>query len=139
MATIKTYTELLTMSSFEERYKYLRLHGQIGKETFGFDRCLNQRFYHSQEWKSIRDFVIVRDNGCDLGVAGYEIYGKIVIHHLNPISIDDLASMNNYLLDPDYLICTSMDTHNAIHYGDDCLAAQAPIERTINDTCPWKH
>lgn len=135
----KTYSELALLKTFEERFKYLQLSGIVGEETFGFDRFINQIFYKSQEWKSIRDFVIVRDTGCDLGVEGYNIYGKILIHHMNPISKKDIESRSRFLLDPEYLICTSHNTHNAIHYGDDTLLIQAPVERSRNDTCPWKY
>lgn len=136
--SIKTYSELMRLRTFEERYRYLRLRGSVGADTFGFDRYLNQVFYRSQKWKSIRDFVIIRDNGCDLGVEGYEIHGKILIHHLNPITVQDIESESEFLLDPEYLICTSHNTHNAIHYGDESLLIQAPIERTAFDTCPWR-
>lgn len=136
---IRTYSELITIPTFEERYKYLRLDGAVGRETFGFDRYLNQKFYRSKEWKSIRDYVIVRDNGCDLGIDGHEIYGKVLIHHLNPITIDDIHAVSDILLDPEYLITTMLSTHNAIHYGDESLLIIAPIERTKNDTCPWRH
>ena len=135
---IKTYSELSLLPTFEERYKYLRLTGQVGQETFGFDRYLNQVFYRSQRWKKIRDHVIIRDNGCDLGVEGYEIHGRIIIHHMNPITIEDIERESSYLLDPEFLICTVHNTHNAIHYGDERLLITAPIERTINDTCPWR-
>ena len=135
---IKTYSELSLLPTFEERYKYLRLTGQVGQETFGFDRYLNQVFYRSQRWKKIRDHVIIRDNGCDLGVEGYEIHGRIIIHHMNPITIEDIERESRYLLDPEFLICTVHNTHNAIHYGDERLLITAPIERTINDTCPWR-
>lgn len=136
--SIKTYSELVKLRTFEERYRYLRLRGSVGADTFGFDRYLNQVFYRSQKWKSIRDFVIIRDSGCDLGVDGYEIHGKILIHHLNPITVQDIESESEFLLDPEYLICTSHNTHNAIHYGDESLLIQAPIERTAFDTCPWR-
>lgn len=136
---LRTYKELSRLKTFEERFAYLQLKGVIGKETFGFDRVFNQMFYHSQEWKSIRDKVIIRDNGCDLGVSGYDIYGKIVIHHMNPISMNDIENRTDFLLNPDYLICTTLNTHNAIHYGDENLLIKAPIERIRNDTCPWKH
>lgn len=135
---IRTYTELSRMPSFEERYRYLRLTGQVGKETFGFDRYLNQVFYRSQRWKRIRDEVILRDNGCDLGVEGYEIHGRIIIHHMNPITLEDIERESIYLLDPEFLICTVHNTHNAIHYGDENLLITAPIERTKYDTCPWR-
>lgn len=137
--TIRTYSELSRLTTFKERYEYLRLDGKVGEETFGFDRYLNQIFYKSSEWKSIRDFVIVRDNGCDLGIGGYEIHGKILIHHMNPISPEDIAKWSDFLLNPEYLITTVLSTHNAIHYGDESLLITVPIERTKNDTCPWKH
>ena len=136
---IKRYSELILLPTFEERYKYLQLNGVIGDETFGFDRYINQMFYRSQEWKQVRDYVIVRDNGCDLGIEGHEIRGKILIHHMNPIGIKDIQQVNKFLLDPEYLITTILSTHNAIHYGDESLLITAPIERHKNDTCPWKH
>ena len=136
---IKRYSELILLPTFEERYKYLQLNGIIGDETFGFDRYINQMFYRSQEWKQVRDYVIVRDNGCDLGIEGHEIRGKILIHHMNPIGIKDIQQVNKFLLDPEYLITTMLSTHNAIHYGDESLLVKDPIERSKNDTCPWKH
>ena len=135
---IRTYSELVSLPTFKERYEYLRLNGSVGLDTFGFDRYLNQEFYRSKEWKSIRDQVIIRDNGCDLGVDGYEIYGRIVIHHMNPILQTDILDRTQLLLDPDYLICTTHATDNAIHYGDEGLLPREPVERTRNDTCPWK-
>lgn len=135
---IRSYSELITLPTFEERYQYLRLGGSVGAETFGFDRYLNQVFYRSQRWKSIRDFVIVRDNGCDLGIEGREIYGKIIIHHMNPITIEDIERESDFLLDPEFLISTIHNTHNAIHYGDEELLIRMPVERTRNDTCPWR-
>ena len=137
--SIRTYSELITFSTFEERFKYLQLNGQVGESTFGFDRYMNQVFYRSQKWKSIRDFVIIRDCGCDLGVEGYDIYGKIIIHHMNPLSMRDIETESDFLLNPDFLICTTHNTHNAIHYGDENLLVTAPVERTKNDTCPWRH
>ena len=137
--SIRTYSELITFPTFEERFKYLQLNGQVGESTFGFDRYMNQVFYRSQKWKSIRDFVIIRDCGCDLGVEGYDIHGKIIIHHMNPLSIRDIETESDFLLNPDFLICTTHNTHNAIHYGDENLLVTAPIERTKNDTCPWRH
>lgn len=116
----------------------MRLDGTVGKETFGFDRFLNQAFYRSKEWKSVRDFVIIRDGGHDLGIAGYDIYGKIYIHHMNPILPKDIETGSDFLLNPEYLIATTHDTHNAIHYGDETLLIKTPIERSRNDTCPWK-
>ena len=135
---IKCYTELSKLDSFEERYKYLRIKGSVGAETFGFDRYLNQVFYRSQRWKEVRDFVFIRDNGCDLGVDGYEIHGSFIIHHMNPITIKDIELESDFLIDPEYLISTILNTHNAIHYGDDSLLVTAPIERRKNDTCPWR-
>ena len=135
---IKRYSELILLPTFEERYKYLQLNGVIGDETFGFDRYINQMFYRSQEWRQVRDYVIVRDNGCDLGIEGHEIRGKILIHHMNPIGIKDIQQVNKFLLDPEYLITTMLSTHNAIHYGDESLLVKDPIERSKNDTCPWK-
>ena len=136
--SIKRYSELILLPTFEERYKYLQLNGAIGDETFGFDRYINQMFYRSQEWRQVRDYVIVRDNGCDLGIEGHEIRGKILIHHMNPIGIKDIQQVNKFLLDPEYLITTMLSTHNAIHYGDESLLVTDPIERSKNDTCPWK-
>ena len=138
MTTIKTYSELITIPTFEERYRYLRLKGSVGKDTFGFDRYLNQKFYRSAEWKRVRDKVIIRDLGCDLGIEDREIRGKILIHHMNPITEKDIRYLTDILLDPEYLICVSHDTHNAIHYGDEDLLMKGPVIRTLNDTCPWK-
>ena len=136
---IKTYTELSKFSKFEDRYNYLKLDGVVGEDTFGFDRYLNQQFYQRDpEWKRIRDFVIMRDNGCDLGVEGREIKGRIIVHHMNPITKEDLINRTEFLLNPDYLISTLDSTHNAIHYGDEDLLMKGPVERTKNDTCPWR-
>lgn len=135
---IRTYTELVQLQTFEERYRYLQLNGSVGADTFGFDRYLNQNFYRSKEWKLIRDKVIVRDNGCDLGVEGYEIHGRIYIHHMNPLLLEDIVDRTEFLLNPEYLITTTHSTHNAIHYGDESLLVTAPIERVPNDTCPWR-
>lgn len=135
----KTYSELITLHTFEERYRYLKLEGNVGTDTFGFDRYLNQQFYKSQEWRNIRSLIIVRDNGCDLGIPDREIHGPICIHHMNPISPDSIKQSSDDLLNPDNLICVSLETHNAIHYGDDSiLRRNSIIERTPNDTCPWK-
>ena len=135
----RTYTELSRLCTFEERFEYLCLRGQVGKDTFGFDRIFNQMFYTSGEWKAIRKFIITRDNGCDLGVEGCEIHGqRIIIHHINPITLEDIENHSDLLLDPENLITTIHSTHNAIHYGDKDLIVRAPIERTMNDTCPWK-
>jgi len=136
---IRTYSGLSRLNTFKDRYQYLKLNGAVGEETFGFDRFINQNFYKSPEWKTVRDFVIIRDNGCDLGVEGYEIRGKIFIHHMNPILPKDIETRSEFLLDPEYLISTTHPTHNAIHYGDESLLIQIPIERSKNDTCPWRH
>ena len=138
MRTIRTYSELIRLPTFEERFRYLKLDGLVGKDTFGFDRYLNQEFYRSKEWKEVRDFVIVRDNGCDLGMDDYEIVGRIYIHHMNPITVNDIVHSSDFLLNPDYLVCVSHNTHNAVHYGDENLLVTAPVERRKNDTCPWK-
>ena len=139
MRTIRTYSELITLPTFEDRYEYLKLNGKIGEETFGLDRYINQHLYQrSQKWKSIRDKVIIRDNGCDLSMEGYEIWGKIIIHHMNPITIEDIERESDFVFNPEYLISTSLNTHNAIHYGDENLLIKAPIERTKYDTCPWR-
>ena len=135
---IRTYSELTKLPTFEERFQYLRLDGNVGQETFGFDRYLNQNFYQSREWKSLRDRIIIRDNGCDLGMEGFDIYGKIMIHHMNPILLNDIIHQTEFLLNPEYLICTCHNTHNAIHYGDENLLMTVPKERTKNDTCPWR-
>ena len=135
---IKTYSELISLPTFAERCAYLQLHGRVGDDTFGFDRYLNQNFYRSAEWKKIRDQVIIRDNGCDLACPGYEIFGKVLIHHLNPITRDDIINRSGYLLNPEYLITTTKITHDAIHYGDASLLVTEPISRAKNDTCPWR-
>lgn len=135
---IRTYSELIKISTFDDRFKYLSLHGQVGKETFGFDRWLNQRFYRSREWKQIRDSIIVRDFGCDLGIKGREIPDRIIVHHMNPIGIEDISDASDYLINPEFLICTSHRTHEAIHYGDESLLCCDPVIRRPNDTCPWK-
>ena len=137
--TIRTYSDLITFPTFEERYEYLRLKGRVGEETFRFERYLNQVFYKSKEWRSIRDYVIARDNGCDLGMEGYEIRGQILIHHINPITKEDILQRRDVLLNPEYLITTVKNTHDAIHYGDINLLVTAPIERKKNDTCPWRN
>lgn len=136
---IRTYSELITLPTFEERFEYLKLSGRVGDETFGRDRYLNQLLYQrSEEWKSIRREVILRDNGCDLGCEGYEIYGQIIVHHMNPITIDDVMNLDPKVFDPEFLISTMHRTHNAIHYGNADLLITAPIERRKNDTCPWR-
>ena len=136
--SIKTYSELIQLPTFEERFQYLKLSGAVGKETFGFDRYLNQNFYRSAAWKRVRDQVIVRDNGCDLGIDDRIIHGKILIHHMNPINDRDILDLTDVLLNPEYLICVSHITHNAIHYSDESLLPSEPVVRFKNDTCPWK-
>lgn len=139
MTSIRTYSELMTFSTYEERFRYLKLDGEVGKDTFGFDRWLNQIFYKTPEWRSVRNYVIVRDNGCDLAIPDREIYGRILIHHMNPISKEDILNRTDLLLNPEYLICTSKLTHDAIHYGDESLLIKDPVVRRPNDTCPWKN
>lgn len=136
---LRTYSELILLPTFEERFRYLNLSGIVGEDTFGFDRYLNQKFYRSAEWRKIRDQVIVRDMGCDLGIEDRLIPGKILIHHMNPISDRDIRYATDLLVNPEYLICVSHATHNAIHYGDEnLLIASTPIVRTPYDTCPWR-
>lgn len=136
--TIKTYSELITLPTHIERFNYLKLNGRVGVDTFGFDRHLNQMVYQRDpRWKKARDTVIIRDNGCDLGVEGYEIFGKIIVHHINPITMEDIMKDRDWIFDPEFLICTTHITHNAIHYGDENLLMKAPIERTPNDTRLW--
>lgn len=136
---IRTYSELITLQTFEERFEYLKLGGTVGKETFGFDRYINQIFYKSQDWLHTRDQIIIRDNGCDLAVEGREIYGRILIHHINPITMEDIMNRSSWLFDPENLICTVKNTHDAIHFSDDSLLVKDPITRSKNDTCPWRH
>lgn len=143
MTSIKTYSELITLPTFEERYKYLRLGGRVGEETFGFDRYLNQWLYHNKEWTdNVRPYIIFRDSGpdfcSDLGILDREIVGRIFVHHMNPITKEDILYRPDYVLDPEFLICCSKRTHDAIHYGDDSILIPSFIERTPNDTCPWK-
>ena len=137
--SIRTYSELITIQTFEERFEYLQLKGSVGKDTFGYDRYLNQVLYRSPEWKRLRNQIIIRDGGCDLACDGYDVYGKILIHHLNPITVEDVLTRSRKVFDPDNLVCVSHSTHNAIHYGDVDLLATGPIIRTKNDTCPWRH
>lgn len=134
----KTYSELITFSTFEERFRYLKCNGTVGDETFGFKRWVNQEFYQSQRWRKFRDEIIIRDEGCDLGVLGYRIYGPVTIHHLNPITYEDILELHPCVFDPENVICTGMKTHNAIHYGDENLLILPPVERSRNDTCPWR-
>lgn len=136
---MKTYSELILLPTFKERFEYLKLSGVVGRDTFGFDRYLNQQFYRTSEWKKVRDAVIIRDNGCDLGVEGYEIHDRIIIHHMNPITANDIIKHSDWIVDPNQLICTSFRTHNAIHYGDISLIDKQPTIRKPNDTCPWRH
>ena len=135
---IKSYSVVILLPTLEERFEYLKLKGAVGVETFGYDRYLNQILYHDPEWKRVRREVIIRDNGCDLGVEGHTIQGRILVHHINPITVDDIRLRRRCVFDLDNLICTSHDTHNAIHYGDVNLLPKNPIERKPNDTCPWK-
>ena len=135
---MRTYSEMIKIPTFKERYEYLRLGGFVGQETFGFDRYLNQKFYRSPEWKQIRRDVIIRDEGRDLAMEGYEIQNGLFIHHMNPIGRDDIRNVTDLLLNPEYLVCVSFNTHQAIHYGADNLLPQLPVERRPNDTCPWR-
>lgn len=135
---IKAYSELIAFPTYEERFRYLQLKGAVGKDTFGYDRYLNQILYNSQEWKRFRDKIIIRDNGCDLACEGYDIHGRILVHHINPIRVDDVVNRNPIVFDPENVVCVTHNTHNAIHYGDESLLILAPVERTKNDTCPWK-
>ena len=135
---IRTYSELIMLPTFKERYEYLKLGGKVGEETFGFDRYLNQKFYKSKEWRDIRDYVIMRDNACDLGIEDREIHSRIIIHHMNPITKYDIVNQTEFLTNPEYMICTLKRTHDAIHYGDESLLAEDLIIRSKNDTCPWK-
>ena len=137
--SIRTYSELITIPTFEERFEYLQLKGSVGKDTFGYDRYLNQVLYRSPEWKRLRNQIIIRDDGCDLACDGYDVYGKVLIHHLNPITVEDVLARSRKVFDPDNLVCVSHNTHNAIHYGDVDLLVTRPIIRTKNDTCPWRH
>jgi len=137
MSKIRTYSELRQLESFLERYRYLKLRGGVGTATFGFDRWINQRFYKSREWIRARDYVIVRDNGCDLGILGFEIHTDLLVHHMNPVTIDAVTNSDDWLLDPNFLITTSLKTHNAIHYGDESLLPRGPIVREAGDTKLW--
>lgn len=135
---IRKHNELKRLNTFEERYEYLQLKGKVGEDTFGFDRYLNQLLYTSKRWRRTRDNVIIRDEGCDLGMEDYKIRGFIIIHHLNPITIEMVENDSNEIYDLDNLICTSHNTHNAIHYGNASLLPKLPVERRKNDTCPWR-
>ena len=137
--SIRTYSELITIPTFIERYRYLKLGGSVGKETFGFDRYLNQTLYRSPEWKRFRRDMILRDNGMDLACDEYEIVGKVLVHHIDPLTIQDAIRRDSKIFYPESVVCVSMDTHNAIHYGDESLLMIEPVVRTKNDTCPWRH
>jgi hypothetical protein len=133
----RRYSELCRLETFEERFEYLELGGAVGRTTFGFDRWLNQRFYKSSEWFRARNFVIVRDNGCDLGIPGYEIQTSLLVHHMNPVLVDDIIHGERWIIDPEFLITTSLSTHNAIHFGDKSLLPRGPVERKAGDTRLW--
>lgn len=135
---IRTYHELIKIDNFEDRYRYLKLNGRVGEKTFGFDRILNQLLYSSKRWKRTRDNIIIRDKGCDLGMDGYDLHSEILVHHINPITLEDVEMEREEVFDPEYLICSSLNTHNAIHYGNESLLPRAPIIRRKNDTCPWR-
>lgn len=135
---IRRYSELISYKTFKERYNYLKLNGQVGLDTFGLDRYLNQTLYRSYKWRKVRDQVIIRDDGCDLAMDGYDIFGKIIVHHMNPLTLEQIEEDDNDIYNPEFLICVSHITHNAIHYGDENLLPRLPVERSANDTCPWK-
>lgn len=134
----RCYSELIQLPTFKERYEYLRLGGLVGQDTFGFDRYLNQKFYRSPEWKQVRRDVIIRDEGRDLAMEGYELGNNIFVHHMNPISVQDLENVSDWVLNSEFLVCVSKQTHDAIHFGDASLLPKLPVERTPNDMCPWK-
>lgn len=134
----RSYSELIQLPTFEERFSYLQLNGAVCADTFGFDRIFNQKFYRSKEWRDLRNYIISRDNGCDLGIEGHDIFDKIIIHHMNPISLRDIEEATDYLMNPEYLICVSHNTHNAIHYGTEEQLTKNPIERRPGDTCLWR-
>lgn len=138
MKRLKRYSELIQLKTYDERFRYLKMSAQVGQATFGFERYLNQAFYKSREWQDIRRDVIIRDNGCDLGVEGYDILDKILIHHMNPITQEDILDRNPDILNPEFLICVNQRTHNALHFGDESILKSAVVERTPWDTCPWK-
>ena len=135
---IRRYTDLIQYDSFVERYRYLKLNGQVGIDTFGLDRYLNQTLYRSYKWRKVRNQIIMRDNGCDLGMDGFDIFGKIIVHHMNPLTLEQIEDDSDDIYNPEFLICVSHMTHNAIHYGDENLLPQLPVERSANDTCLWK-
>ena len=136
---IRTYSEMITLKTYEERFDYLKIGGQVGRETFGYDRYLNQILYNTKQWKKFRREIIIRDNACDLACEGYEINYRILVHHINPITVEDIINRNPMIFDPENAIATTHRTHNAIHYGDKNLLMSQPVERTPNDTCPWRH
>lgn len=136
---LRSYSELSRLRTFDERFRYLLLAGSVGVETFGFDRYVNQRFYRSEEWKHVRNIVIARDNGCDLGIEGRDINGRVYVHHMNPMNLEQINDHMDLILDPEYLVCVTFATHNAIHYGDESYITLAPVERQPNDMRPWKH
>ena len=135
---IRRYSELISYNNFLDRYNYLKLKGQVGLDTFGLDRYLNQTLYRSYKWRKTRDEVLIRDNGCDLGIDGYDISGKIIVHHMNPLTLEQIEDDDPIIYDPEFLICVSHITHNAIHYGDESLLPRLPVERVPYDTCPWR-
>ena len=135
---MKNYSELIKLPTFSERFQYLSIGGEVGKETFGYERYLNQKFYKSKEWRDLRNYIIVRDKGCDMALDGYEIPGRVIIHHMNPIGSQDITSRTEFLMNPEYLVCVSYDTHNAIHYGNEQLITLEHTVRIANDTCPWR-
>ena len=137
MTKTRSYSELSRLRTFEERFAYLKLTGEVGTSTFGFDRYINQKFYKSYEWKQARNFVITRDNGCDLGISGYEINGALLIHHMNPMTVDNIVHGEDWIFDPEYLITTTQNTHNGIHYGDDKQLPKVVTARSRNDTKLW--
>ena len=136
---IRTYSEIITLKTYEERFDYLKIGGQVGLETFGYDRYLNQILYNTKQWKKFRREIIIRDNACDLACEGYEINYRILVHHINPITVEDIINRSPMIFDPENAITTTHRTHNAIHYGDKNLLVLQPMERTPNDTCPWRH
>lgn len=138
MKSIRSYSEMKRFRTFEERFNYLKLEGRVGEETFGYDRYINQMLYKSSRWLRLKDKIIIRDNGCDLGIEGREIHGPVTIHHINPITVEDILNENPMVFDPDNLICVSHMTHNAIHYSDENILIRDPIVRSEHDTCPWK-
>lgn len=136
--SIKTYSELITIPTYLERFRYLKIGGLVGKSTFGYDRYLNQILYTSDEWRSFRRDIIIRDNGCDLAADGFEIHGLMIVHHIDPITVEDILNRHPKVFDPENVVLTAHNTHNAVHYGDESLLTLGPIVRMPNDTCPWK-